>query len=550
MLQPLNASQEGRSALGSAGHFLPPPAMPTTSTTVNHPDTLHGALQDAAQRHPDVVAYIDADQGYRFSEMQAAADLLAAAMLRLGLQRGDRIAILGYNQIEWLQLFFGAARIGVAVVALSPRYRNAEIEYMLADSGARAVFTMPRAEDFDFLAMFEQLSARLPALREVIEIGGARFRELAAMAPDPTGLATAAQEVSADDLAMVIYTSGTTGRPKGCALTHASLLASARAQARHTRIRPGELMQLANPLNHVGGITCGVLSQMVRGGSCELVPVFKAQTVLDMIRRHPPTILVGVPTMMTLLLMHPDSPQVDLGTVRLIITGGSNVDQTLLSQLRERMPRATIMNLYGLSEASGALVMTPWACSEQDLMETIGTPLAGAEVRITAPDGRALPSGEIGELQFRGLGVVRDYIGAASNPEAFAEGWLRTGDLGSMDARGHITLKGRMKDMYIQGGFNVYPAEVEALIATHPDVLMVAGIGVPDPVLGEVGRYFVIPKPGARLDVPAIMAWCAGRMADYKVPRQVELRTQLPLTPAGKIHKAQLRAESAPSGPP
>jgi fatty-acyl-CoA synthase len=522
--------------------------MHTTSTALELPDTLYGALQDAAQRYPDVVAYIDSDQDYRFQEMQAAADLLATAMLRLGLQRGDRIAILAYNQIEWLQLFFAAARIGVAVVALSPRYRDAEIEYMLSDSGARAVFTMSRAEGFDYLAMFEHLSARLPGLRDVVAIDGERFRELADVAPDPIRLAGAAQDVSPDNLAMVIYTSGTTGRPKGCELTHASLLASARAQSRHTRIQPGELLQLSNPLNHVGGITCGVLAQMVGGGSCELVPVFKAKTVLDMIRRHPPAILVGVPTMMTLLLMHPDSPEIDLSTVRLIITGGSNVDQALLSQLRQRMPRATVMNLYGLSEASGALVMTPWACSERDLMETIGTAMEGAEMRITDPDGRALSPGQIGELQFRGLGVVRDYIGAASNPEAFAGGWLRTGDLGSMDERGHITLKGRMKDMYIQGGFNVYPAEVEALIAAHPNVLMVAGIGIPDPVLGEVGRYFVVPKEGCRLDVPEIVAWCAGKIADYKLPRQVELRTQLPLTPAGKIHKAQLRAESSQPG--
>ncbi|SCK25878.1 fatty-acyl-CoA synthase [Variovorax sp. HW608] len=521
--------------------------MHITSNASHLPDTLYAALQDAAQRYPGVAAYIDSDQAHRFAEMQAAADLLATAMLRLGLSRGDRIAILAYNQIEWLQLFFAAARIGVAVVALSPRYRDAEIEYMLADSRVRAVFTMSRAEDFDYLAMFEHLSARLSELRDVIAIGGVRFRELAAVAPDPFRLASAAQDVSPDDLAMVIYTSGTTGRPKGCALTHASLLASARAQARHTRIQPGELLQLSNPLNHVGGITCGVLSQMVAGGSCELVPVFKAKTVLDMIRRRPPAILVGVPTMMTLLLTHPEAPQIDLNTVRLIITGGSNVDQTLLSHLRQRMPRATVMNLYGLSEASGALVMTPWACSDRNLMETIGTALQGAEVRITDPGGRALSPGQIGELQFRGLGVVRDYIGAASNPDAFAGGWLRTGDLGSMDERGYITLKGRMKDMYIQGGFNVYPAEVEALIATHPNVLMVAGIGIPDPVLGEVGRYFVIPKEGCQLDAAEIVAWCTGKIADYKLPRQVELRTQLPLTPAGKIHKAQLRAETAQS---
>lgn len=506
--------------------------------------TLFAALDRAARKHPDIAAYIDGERSFSFAQTAEASRRLAAALLELGLRRGDRIALLSHNQIEWLQLFFAASRIGVAVVALSARYRDAEIEYMLADSRCQAVFTLSRADDFDCLAMFERLAQRLPALRHVLPIDGERFSGMARQ--DADGQVEAASAgVRADDLAMVIYTSGTTGRPKGCALTHASLLASAWGQAQHTQVRPGELLPLANPFNHVGGITCGILSQLLAGGSCELVPAFKAKTVLDMIRRHPPAILVGVPTMLTLLLMHPDSASVDLGSVRLIITGGSNVDQTLLAQLQARMPKATLMNLYGLSEASGALVMSPAGCADADLMQAIGQPLQGVEVQAIAPDGRVLPPGEIGELRFRGLGVVRDYIGAAAGSTAFAGGWLHTGDLGMIDQRGFITLKGRMKDMYIQGGFNVYPAEVEALIATHPDVLMVAGIGVPDPVLGEVGRYFVVPKEGRSLEAAELLAYCAGRIADYKMPRQMVLRNTLPMTPAGKIHKAQLRTEAS-----
>jgi len=251
-----------------------------------------------------------------------------------------------------------------------------------------------------------------------------------------------------------------------------------------------------------------------------------------------------VPTMMTLLLMHPASAAVDLDSVRLVITGGSNVDATLLGHLQQRMPAAKIMNLYGLSEASGALVMTPWQCSDEDLMHSIGAPLDGAQVRVMGPDGAELAAGEIGELQFRGLGVIQDYIGDAAGQGAFDGGWLRTGDLGCVDARGLIMLKGRMKDMYIQGGFNVYPAEVEALIATHPAVVMVAGIGVPDPVLGEIGRYFVVAREGSGLTAAEVLAHCAGRIADYKMPREVVLRSALPLTPAGKILKAQLRSET------
>ena len=242
------------------------------------------------------------------------------------------------------------------------------------------------------------------------------------------------------------------------------------------------------------------------GSTCELVASFKAKTVLEVIRRNPPQILVGLPTMMMLLLMHPDSAATDLRSIRIVITSGSNVDSNSLTQLQRRMPGATVMNLYGLSKASGAIVMTPWECPDDDLMQSIGTPLKGAELRVVDSAEKDLLCGEIGELHFRGLGVVRDYIGAAASSKAFEGGWLRTGDLGLVDARGFISLKGRMKDMYIQGGFNVYPAEVEALIATHPAVVMVAGIGVADKVLGEV-----------------------------------VLRDALSLTPAGKIQEAALR---------
>lgn len=524
--------------------------MPNVSPPVPLPvplsfTILPAALHHAAVSYRQVVAYIDGERTFSFAETEASSRRLASALLASGLRRGDRIAVLSHNQIEWLQLFFAATRIGVAVVALSPRYRDSEIEYMLGDSQSKAVFTIAQVDDFDCLAMFARMRDRLPALQRVVAIDRAEFASMTAMDVDVDAgaLDAATAEVLAQDLAMVIYTSGTTGRPKGCALSHHSLLASAAAQARHTRTKAGDLVQLANPFNHVGGITCGILSQLLVGGTCELVASFKAKTVLEMIRRHPPQILVGVPTMMTLLLLHPESEATDLGSVRIVITGGSNVDSNLLTQLQRRMPGATIMNLYGLSEASGAIVMTPWDCPDDDLMQSIGKPLEGAELRVIDAAGGPLPAGEIGELHFRGLGVVRDYIGAAAGSKAFEGGWLRTGDLGMVDERGFITLKGRMKDMYIQGGFNVYPAEVEALIATHPAVVMVAGIGVADKVLGEVGRYYVVAREGSGLRAADVLAHCAGKIADYKMPRQVVLRDALPLTPAGKIQKAALRTE-------
>lgn len=508
--------------------------------------TIGAALRRTARRQPGATAYLDGGRACTWEAFDAVTDRIACGLLRQGFGAGDRIGLIGVNQLEWLQVFFAAAKIGAAVVALSVRYRDGEIDYMLRDSGARAVFSLPQCDGFDFAALLDRLRPGIPHLREVFTIGG-EDSALAALARTPAdagALAQAAARVRPDDLAMVIYTSGTTGRPKGAALTHASMLAAAAAQAAHTRAGPDDLVQLATPLNHVGGITCGILTFLLGGGTCELVPAFKADVVLEMMARRPPTWLTGVPTMFTLLLMHPRCAEVDMSRVRLLIVGGSNVEDALLARLRQRLPQAAIMNLYGLSEASGALVMTPADCAAEDLTQGIGRALPGAELKVVAATGIEAAADEVGELCFRGLGVTRGYIGAASGAEAFdAQGWLHTGDLGCVDVRGFIRLKGRKKDMYIQGGFNVYPAEIESLIARHPQVLMVAGIGVADPVLGEVGRYYVVPRPGATLTEKQVRDWCAEHLADYKIPRQIVFRTELPLTPIGKIHKAKLRDE-------
>ena len=519
----------------------------TSPSALSEPVTIGDHLTLAGRQRGDAVAVVDNGLHVRWNALDAASDQLACGLLGLKLQRGDRIGIIGLNQVEWLVLFYAAAKIGVAVVGLSVRYRDTELEAMLGDSQTKVVFTLQQHEGFDFIAMLQRLGPRLPALRHVIAIDGSGLNSLSALAATPLEagrLSAVRRRVQADDVAMVIYTSGTTGRPKGAGLTHRSLLAAATAQARHTRVTAQDVLHLANPLNHVGGITCGVLTHLVGGGTVVLVPEFKADRMIALMQQHRPTLLAGVPTVLTLLLMHARIDAVDLSAVRLVFSGGSNVDAALLQRLGERVPQATLMNLYGLTETSGAIVMTPWERSNADLMGTIGLPLDGARLKVAGAQGEAVPPGTVGELWFRGAGVVPGYIGAAAGQGFSADGWLQTGDLGTVDARGVITLKGRAKDMYIQGGFNVYPAEVEALIHRHPGVVMAAGIGVPDAVLGEVGRVYVIPKPGSNLREADVRNWCAEHLADYKVPRQVVLRDALPLTPAGKIHKAALRAEA------
>jgi acyl-CoA synthetase (AMP-forming)/AMP-acid ligase II len=523
--------------------------------------TLPHALQTAAATRGDADFLIHGDSVLSYAALDASSRRLAAGLLTLDIGPGDRIGILALNQVEWIQLFFAATRIGVTVVGMSLRYRDAELAYMVQDSHIKAIAVLPHYEGTEFAAMLDRIAPDCPSLRHLItlecadatsgeDIPAAKisrlphtaFSELLAAEPDPR-VAMLGQQTSPDATAMVIYTSGTTGRPKGAGLTHASMLASASAQAEHMRLGPSDLLQIPVPLNHVGGITCGVLSMLLSGGRTDLIAEFKAKPVLERMRRYPPTLLGGVPTMMTLLLMHSEGLDLDLSTVRIIYIGGANVDAALLSQLERRCPAATLMNLYGLSETSGAIVMTPWDASDNDRLHTIGRPIGNARVKVIAPDtGADLPVGEIGELCFSGAGVIPGYVGAASEASnAFADGWLKTGDLGRVNDRGVIELKGRAKDMYIQGGFNVYPAEIEGHIARHPDVVMVAGIGVPDPVMGEIGRYYIVRRAGSALDEAQVRQWCAAHLADYKVPRQIVFRDELPLTPAGKIQKAALR---------
>ena len=526
-------------------------AMPPVATPAVASGTLGQLLTQIARQRGSATAYIDSGNRYDWPAVDAASDQLACGLLGLKLKRGDRIGIIGLNQIEWMLLFYAATKIGVAVVGLSVRYRDSELATMLADSDTRAVFTLSGHDGFDFISMLDRLGPQLPALRHVIAIDGVGLNSLDALAATPLDagrLSVARRQVVASDVAMVIYTSGTTGRPKGAGLTHHSLLASATAQAVHTRVCADDVIHRANPLNHVGGITCAALTHLVGGGTVVMVAEFKADRMIKLMREVPPTIVAGVPTVLTLLLMNAQIDTVDFSRVRLVFSGGSNVDAVLLERLQQRMPQATLMNLYGLTETSGAIVMTPWQRSPADLTGTIGLPFAGASLRIAGDNGEALPPGQVGELWFRGVGVVPDYIGAAAGVGFSSDGWLQTGDLGLADARGAITLKGRKKDLYIQGGFNVYPAEVESLVNRHPKVLMSAGVGVPDPVLGEVGWLYVIPRPGSALTEAEVRTWCGEHLADYKVPRQVVLRNTLPMTPAGKIHKAALREEWA-AGP-
>ncbi|CAB3392058.1 class I adenylate-forming enzyme family protein [Kyrpidia spormannii] len=512
--------------------------------------TVGGVLHDAATEWPEKTFLYFGDEAISYREVDERSDRVAAGLLQAGLKPGHRLALLAWNQPEWLYTFFGAAKAGIGVVALNVRYRKAELEYMINNAEAKAFIGIERTPDFDFIEFFDQNRDLFPTLQHSWFIGDGAdeehsFQRLIRTIPDPEMLGDAERHVGPEDLVILIYTSGTTGRPKGAMITHRSILASARAAVEHFKIERDDVFAGHLPMNHVGGVTCTVMEALWARAAVVLVPSFRPDTVLEAIEKRRVTVLGGVPTMFTMMFAWEGFPSRDVSSVRLTVAGGSNVEPQLARELARRFSGCEVANLYGLSETSGACVLTRLGDGVEKVAKSIGVAIGDFQARIVDDDGNELPEGQVGELMIGGACVAKGYYGMEEETrQAFpSPGWVRTGDMAYVDSDGYLYVMGRKKEMYIQGGFNVYPVEVENVLTSHPGVLVAAGIGVPDPVFGEVGRYYIIPKPGIGVDEEELIGFCRERLADFKVPKQFVFVRELPLTPAGKVHKALLKEQ-------
>ncbi|HBZ72878.1 MAG TPA: fatty acid--CoA ligase [Deltaproteobacteria bacterium] len=513
--------------------------------------TLPRLVRAAAARWAGASAIEDGAKALSFADLAEAGLQAARALLACGVKRGDRAAIWAPNLAEWIVAAIGIHSAGAVLVPLNTRFKGAEAAYVLRRSGARILFTVA---EFLGTRYVDLLTGHdLPQLERIVTLrgeaaGATSWTELLSLAG---GVSRAdalvrADDVSPDDLSDLLFTSGTSGKPKGVMTTHAQNLRTFVSWSEIVGLREGDRYLVVNPFFHSFGYKAGWMSALLRGATVLPHAVFDAGGVLKRIANERVSFLPGPPTLYQSLLVHPDRKKYDLSSLRLAATGAAVIPVDLVRSMREELGFGTVVTAYGLTETCGVVTM----CRPEDDLETIATTsgraIPGVEVRCVDPAGKELPRGEAGEVVVRGYNVMKGYFDddEETSKAIDAEGWLHTGDVGVMDARGNLRITDRIKDMFIVGGFNCYPAEIEGLMYGLSGVAQVAVVGIPDERLGEVGAAFVVPTPGAQLAPDAVIAWCRENMANYKVPRRVEIVDALPTNASGKIMKFRLREEA------
>ncbi|MFP1151461.1 FadD3 family acyl-CoA ligase [Mycobacterium sherrisii] len=463
----------------------------------------------AADRFGDAEAVVDGPLRLTFAEVVQRIRCAAGAFADLGIHKGDRVAVWAPNSAEWIIAAFGLLTAGGVLVPVNTRFKTEEAGDIIARSGVKAVLAQK-----GFLGQDYTAPAGIPVidLKSGFLSSGSPFE----------------RAVSGDDIADIIFTSGTTGRPKGAMMNHGQTLRMYEEWATLADLRQGDRYLQINPYFHTFGLKAGLVTSFLRGATMLPVAVFDVDTVVDLIERERITMLPGPPTLYHSLLTVRDKSK--LSTLRAGVTGAADIPVELVRRIHDELPFQTLMTGYGLTEAGNVTLSLP-GDSFEDVATTAGVPCEGVKVRI-ADDG---------EVLVRGYGVMQGYL---DDPAATAEaidvdGWLHTGDLGTLDDSGRLRIVGRKKDMFIVGGFNAYPAEIEGLLLSHPAVTQAAVIGIPDDRMGQVGKAFVVRKGEVTAD--ELIGWCRDRMAGFKVPRAVQFLDSLPLNATGKVMKDRLR---------
>ncbi len=509
----------------------------------------------AALAYGTASAIEDGETRLTFHDVDRLRRQAARALIALGVAHGDRVAIWAPNVYEWVIAALGIHSVGGILVPLNTRMKEAEAGELLARSGTRVLFTIGRFLGDYYPDMLD--AATRASLRHIIVLGEAKAGDMdwpAFMAkadgiPAAEGAARA-NAVTPDDICDILFTSGTTGHAKGVMCTHEQSWRSTELWSGNLGIRPGDRHLVIPPFFHSFGYKSGWVADLMRGATLLPHQVFDTDVILERLAREKISIFPGPPSVYQSLLAHPRLKEFDLSHLRAAITGSASIPPVLIERMRGTLGFKVVLTGYGLTESCGHGTVTQIDDDAETVATTSGRALPGIELRCVDENNQPVPPNQPGEIVIRGYLVMRGYFNdeAATREAIDADGWLHTGDIGMLDERGYLKIVDRLKDMYINGGFNCYPAEIERYLARHPAVAQVAVVGVPDERMGEVGRAYVVAKAGQKPDEAELIAWARGAMANYKVPRSVAFVDELPLNSSGKVLKRVLRERDTARG--
>ncbi|SNS12295.1 Acyl-CoA synthetase (AMP-forming)/AMP-acid ligase II [Pseudomonas japonica] len=528
------------------------PSLNPAVTATEAPSSIARLLFASARRFAGHTAIEEDGERLDYADLPEQVMTITRGLMALGIQAGDRVGLWAPNSRQWILAALGIHCAGAVLVPVNTRMKGAEAADILQRSGCRVLFVQRRFLDVDYL---ELLAPHRPASLEhqvILDADSASDRRDLGYRQFLTGALTIekltaerrALSIGPEAMCDLLFTSGTTGKPKGVMSAHGQNLRAFSEYVRVIGLVPGDRYLIVNPFFHAFGYKAGWLTCLIAGATILPHAVFDADAVFQRIARERISVLPGAPTLYLSLLAHPRLAETDLSSLRIAVTGSASIPPSLIERMRNELGFSVVTTAYGLTECGGLATLCDPDDSAQTIAGTSGRPLKGTEVSIRDPRNQALPGGETGEICLRGFHIMQGYF---ENPAATAEaidadGWLHTGDVGRLDPRGNLVITDRLKDMYIVGGFNCYPAEIEAALIAHPAIAQVAVIGIPDPRMGEVGCACVVLREGRQLEEGELIAWSRERMANYKVPRRVRLFAALPLNASSKVAKNELRA--------
>lgn len=523
--------------------------------TTDLPHTIPAALALCVERFGDREAMVDGDIRWTWSEFSDQVDVAAAALIASGIEAGDRVAMWAPNIHEWAVAALAIHSVGALVIPINTRYRGNEAGFILERANARMLFTVTGFLDTDYVALLRAADDGIPpSLEQIIVLRGdapdatTSWADFLARATsvDVDEVRRRSAALGPDDLCDILFTSGTTGAPKGAMLRHGASVRAYAAWAETVGLREDDRYLIINPFFHSFGLKAGILACVITGATIVPHAVFDVPSVVERIREEKISMLPGPPAIYQTILNDPTLDRSGLASLRLAVTGAATIPVELIERMRSDLPFENVVTAYGLTEATGVATICHADDDPVTIATTSGRPIDGVEMRIVDTDGNEVATGEPGEVLFRGYNVMAGYL---DDPDATAEaidadGWLHTGDIGVADEHQNLRITDRLKDMFITGGFNTYPAEIEQVLSRHPDISVVAVVGIPDERMGEVGCAFVVPVTGASVDPDEVIAWSRERLANFKVPRRVIVVDDLPRNASGKVLKYELREQA------